>query len=232
MNRLAVLLVAATLGAAACSKTREPDDAQLRMFLRPAGVPADQEVARLDSFTVLCLRALSGDDTLKRGLPARIGAEDGMKRCKERVEGKLGDAATNPGAFTLSELTEPKTVRRAMALLEASATARPPRREGAAPPVARARPPAKPQPAIPDADTVLREAEETCRLSRERSAEPGAAPGLQRIVTMCDRLLEDSRKQITQLRADGDEHGVEMIARNVWRMTQSGRQLLEKSAPK
>src|SRR5690606_15999541 len=60
MNRLAVLLVAATLGAAACSKTREPDDAQLRTFLRPAGVPADQEVARLDSFTVLCLRALSG----------------------------------------------------------------------------------------------------------------------------------------------------------------------------
>lgn len=205
MNRFILAASAGLLLLAGCSGPRELDDAQLAQLLRSENARPDDANASLDRSAVDCMRAWSGDAALQRGLSVRYAGEDGKKSCRNQLEVRIQDEVRNPRGARFEDVTNPATVRRAMALLEAGKKT--PAQPVAGPAVPPPRPAAaagdfKNQLAPPDpnvdlgvAGARLREAEDLCR---EVRAQVAARPDLKRFADFCGGSLRRLRATLEQ----------------------------------
>ena len=205
MNRLILAAVAGLLLLAGCAGPRELDDAQLVQLLRSDNARPDDATAPLDRPAVECMRAWSGDAELMRGLSVRYAGEDGKKSCRTQLEIRIQDEVRNPHNARFEDLTNPATVRRAMALLDArkAAAVQP----AAAPAMPSAHPPAAPggfkdQLATPDpsvdlgaAGARLQEAEALCLEVRGQAA---TRPDLKRFADFCGGSLRRLRTTLQE----------------------------------
>jgi hypothetical protein len=205
MNRFILAASAGLLLLAGCSGPRELDDAQLAHLLRADNARPDDANAPLDRSAVDCMRAWSGDAALLRGLSVRYAGEDGRKSCRTQLEVRIQDEARTPHNARFEDVTNPATVRRAMALIDARKAAPAQPLAGAAMPAPR--PPAasgdvRNQLATPDpnvdlgvAGARLREAEDLCREVRAQAA---ARPDLKRFADFCGGSLRRLRASLEQ----------------------------------
>jgi hypothetical protein len=230
----AAALAAGTL--AACHRAAAPTDAQLTNLLRvPSAQPNDPR-APLDTVSVDCLRAWSGDADLAKGLSAGMGSETIKKTCRQRVDNWIADASRNPDKLAFADVSTPAAVRQAMALLQqhrGSATAVP--SKGDQPPPMMMRQGAAsgaPAPMLPkgpvDMSSAARELTELdglCRQAKDAAAAKSTAP-MARYAPMCDRRIAQLRERVTQLQANGGTtREAELVSDNVHRMLTFGRKL-------
>lgn len=219
MHRTATLLATTALALAACSGARAPDDAQLALLLQPEGARAGA-----DHHLVGCMRGLSGDVELLRGLAVRFAGEDGQQRCRVHLEERLADATRNPERFNLAELTAPATVRRAMGLLESRQMTRSPSMKGQ--PVVGLAPP-DPNIDLGAAGVRLAEAEGLCRRVLETG---GDSPERQRFGQSCSRRLNHLRRNMeTNVGRGFGTERLERFAQAADRIAATARKLLGES---
>lgn len=201
MMKLVPITALCALGVIACSQLREPDDAQLATLLQGDHANAADANAPLDSRTIECLRAWSGDADLLKGMAMRYAGEDGRKSCRTTLDGRVADAGRNPDRFTFAEISAPKVVRRAIELQQArrpAAVADTPTRE--IPAALRNPRPARTGFAAPDpnvdlgtAGARLQEAETLCLQTQQAAADPAADSGLKRFAGYCMGSLRKLR---------------------------------------
>lgn len=242
MKRSILLLVLLSLTLAACSRLREPSDAQLSLFLSVGQTPSAEVDARLSRPWVDCLRALSGDPELVKGLSIRYAGEDGKQKCRSQVEQRLADAARNPEGFSFAEMTAPTAVRRALAQLDLrdqsrSGRAREKSAESAMPPATRRAqseilPPAAPDPSLDlgQAGQTLSEAEALC-LQVQTQARSADDPQLMRFARYCGRSLRRLRATMEGLtRNKGDAQRIAQAQESAQRMIQAAHRALDAPA--
>ena len=212
MNKFGLATVAlCAIGMTACTKLREPSDAQLTTLLHSEYARPGDSTVQLDGYGVDCLRALSGDKELAKGLPMRIAGEDGVKACRTKLDTWIADAARNPDKFGFADVSAPKTVRRAMVLLDAHHLAAVPSGvpsadhqvpAGLAPAMTQA----PPTPiGVPDpnvnlgaAGARLVEAENLCRQTQDAAAKENADAGLKSYAEYCTGSLARLRSTMEQ----------------------------------
>jgi hypothetical protein len=234
MNKLGLIVLGCTLGVAACSHLREPNDEQLSTLLQREGATAADAKASIDANAVGCLRAWSDVPELTRGLPVRIAGEDGRKTCRTRIDGWIADAARNPDKFGFAELSAPDTVRRAMALLDAhAAIASAPGARGVPkelkPAVIAPRPLPVPDPTVDlgAPGVELREAETLCQQTEAASAAADANRNLKRFASSCGRTLRRLRQSMeTSAKSGRTPEKLEPLAITARNMANNARDLL------
>jgi len=213
MNKLGLCTVIGMLClTAACSRLREPTDAQLaNLLVVERANPADAK-APLDTMAIECLRSWSGDADLLKGLSMRVAGEDGQKTCRGKLDGLLADTARNPDKFSFEEVTAPKVVRRAMDLQNArrqAALADPARRQ-APPALTQPRPAAPANLGTPDpnvdlgaAGSELQEAENLCLQAQQAATAPDAHQRLKSYAAYCVGTLKRLRATMEQAARNG-----------------------------
>ncbi|HEX5123108.1 MAG TPA: hypothetical protein VFV97_07660, partial [Rhodanobacteraceae bacterium] len=221
---------------AACHRAAAPTDAQLTNLLRvPSAQPNDPR-APLDTVSVDCLRAWSGDADLAKGLSTAMGSDTIKKTCKQRVDGWIADASRNPDKLTFADVSAPPTVRQAMALLQqhrSVAAAMP--SKGDQPPPMMMRQGATngaPAPTLPkgpvdmsSAAKELTELDGLCQQAKDAAASNSTSP-MARYAPMCDRRIAQLRERVMQLQANGGTtREAELVSDNVHRMLTFGRKL-------
>lgn len=233
MNKFLLLAIACVLGATACSRLREPTDAQLGTLLRSDNAnPADAN-AMLDGLAVECLRAWSEDKELQKGLPVRTAGEDGRKSCRSRLDTWIADPARNPDKFSFADVSAPKTVRRAMELQEARRAAAMASAKREAVP-AQALPPQQgpalkaPDPTIDlgPAGVALQEAESLCTQTQEAAKVEGADPRLVRYSQYCMKSLNAMRKSMEGFVKSGNKAAVDALVTNANNKSNAAKDLL------
>jgi hypothetical protein len=239
MNKLGLCTVIGMLClTAACSRLREPTDAQLATLLTGASPAAAN--APFDTMAVECLRSWSGDADLLKGLSMRVAGEDGQKTCRGKLDGLLADTARNPDKFSFEEVTAPKVVRRAMELqnarrLAAAADNRnqiPAALTGAGAGATAARPPATLATPDPNVDlgvsgTELREAETLCTQAQQAAADPQAKSGVKRFAAFCAGNLRKLRNSMEQAARSGQgQERLSAIAVSAKNIANTARQVL------
>jgi hypothetical protein len=241
MNKsgLAAALLCA-IGMTACAKLREPNDAQLTALLHSEFAKPGDPAIQLDGYAVDCLRALSGDKELVKGLPVRIAGEDGVKTCRAKLDAWIADAARNPDKFGFDDVSAPKTVRHAMTLLEANRLAMATHPAARQAPAALAPPITLPPPTpigVPDpnvnlgaAGARLVTAENLCRQTQEAAAKENADAGLKSFAEYCTDSLARLRSTMEQSARNrqGDDR-LDAIAVGADNMANVARSVLAKA---
>lgn len=235
MNRFLLIAIACVLGASACSRLREPTDAQLGTLLRSERAdPADANAA-LDSLAVECLRGWSDDKELLKDLPMRSAGEEGRKTCRTKLDGWIADAERNPDKFSFADLSAPKTVRRAMGLLAERNVAA---LNNAA---SRQAPSALTRPAAPGgfgyvapasnvdlgvASMPMQQAESLCEQSAKAATVPDANPRIVTYAKFCATTLRKMRVSMEQFAKAGNQKGLESLAQSADAMANNARDAL------
>lgn len=234
-------LAAATLGA--CHRAAAPTDAQLTNLLRAQNAAPNDPRAPLDTVSVDCLRAWSGDADLAKGLAAAMTGDTGKKACRQRLDGWIADASRNPEKFAFGDVSAPPVVRQAMALLQQHRSTMTLPMNGDRPPAAMMRQgPASAAPAsaptlpkgpvdVSSAVAGLSELDGLCKQAKDAAAAGSTVP-IARYAPMCDRRIAQLRERVTQLQANGGTtREAELVNDNVHRMLVFGRQLTTANAP-
>lgn len=213
MNKLGLsALICVLCATAACSRLREPTDAQLGTLLASDHANPAEVNAPLDTNAIECMRSWSGDTELLKGLPMRVAGEDGQKSCRGKLDGLLGSAARNPDKFSFQDVTAPKVVRRAIELQNArrqAALADPSRRQ-VPPGLMTSNSPAPAAFGTPDpnvnlgvAGSELEEAERLCVQAQQAAAEPDANPRVKSYAAYCVSTLRKLRSTMEQAARNG-----------------------------
>jgi hypothetical protein len=237
-SRIAVAaLGAAGLGLAACHGSRTPTDTQLTQLLHTDRAPANDPKAPLDAAAVNCLRAWSGDVELNSALPPSASGEAVKQSCKTRLDGWIADATRNPDKIAFEDVSKPPAVKRAMALLASNnpLAAMAPKMPGQnEPPPPALMPGGAPQsaPAVNQApidmtETIANvdELEGLCKKAKEAAASADTTQPLARYASYCDKRIEQMRSRIAFLQQRGNSQQAKMMADNVRRTLEVGRQL-------
>jgi hypothetical protein len=210
MNKFVLSAIACAIGASACTHVREPTDAQLATLLRSDRTAAIDTNAQLDSNAIDCLRGWSGDTDLLKGLAMRFAGEDGRKSCRTDVDTWIANPMRNPDKFAFEDISNPKTVRRAIALQAARATAamaNPATRQipTALQPAAQPLAPRAPDPTVDlgAAGAQLSEAETLCQQVQQAATAPNAKPNIKSYAAFCARSLRQLRATMEQVSRNG-----------------------------
>ncbi|MDR2013953.1 MAG: hypothetical protein LBQ20_13200 [Rhodanobacter sp.] len=236
MNKLVFAAAICTVGLGACSQLREPTDQQLTSLLRVDAVTAGGS-ALLDSEAIDCLRALSGDKDLLKGLSAHIAGETGMKSCRTRLEGMVAEATRNPAKLRLADFSAPKIVRRAMALQVSRMNARveqPPAPVAAIPP-----PDAAPDPIPVSAPTApvsnvdmgsssatLKNAEDLCGQAKEAAAQADATSDLKNFAASCAANIGMIRTYMQRAANNNDSERLGNLTSSVENIIKAGHEAM------
>jgi hypothetical protein len=232
MNKLVFAAAICTVGLGACSQLREPTDQQLISLLRANTSAAAGGNTLLNGEAIDCLRALSGDKELIRGLSIRIAAETGVKGCRALLEGMVADAARNPAKLRLTDFSAPKTVRRAMALqvsnMNTRAEARPAPAPANAPVPAPTNAPVNTlAPQTNDVDlgasgAMLKDTEDLCGQVKEAAAQPDATDQLKTFASTCAANLGMLRARMQRAAKNGDDESLKTLTSTVGNILKAG----------
>jgi hypothetical protein len=234
MNKLVFAAAICTVGLGACSQLREPTDQQLVSLLRVDASAATGGSTLLNGEAIDCLRALSGDKELVKGLSIRVAAEDGVKGCRTRLEGMVADTTRNPAKLRLTDFSAPQTVRRVMALQVSHMNTQAETQPAPAPTAVLASastPPAPP--AAPPANDVdlgaagvkLKEAEDLCGQAKEAAAKPDAATNLKNFGLSCAANLDMIRAYMQRV-ARGKSGRLDNLTSSVENIIKVGHEAL------
>jgi hypothetical protein len=240
MNKLGLsALICVLCATAACSRLREPTDAQLGALLigeraNPADVNTPLSVGAIE-----CMRSWSGDADLLKGLSMRVAGEDGQKTCRGTLDGLLADTARNPDKFSFEDITAPKIVRRAVELQKARRAAAttapqqiPPALVGTNPVANSARAPdtlAAPDPNVElgVSGSELQEAEQLCLQTQQAATDPQAKDGLKKFAAFCMRNLRTLRNSMENSARHGQgQERLAAIAVSATNLANAARQVL------
>lgn len=240
MNKFLLLAIACLLGATACSRLREPTDAQLGNLLRNERAdPADPN-ALLDTKAVECLRAWSGDAELAKNLPVRMIGDEAKTACKGKLSEWLAEPARNPDKFGFADVSAPKVARRAMELQNArQAAALASSGSHQIPPALTNRPVAPPNFRTTDpsidlgaAAPILQEAETLCQQVTQVAAGEGANPRLVSFAKYCGKTLKTMRMSMEGFAKNGNRKGLDSLAESATSMANNARNVLALPAGK
>lgn len=234
MNRFLLLAIACVLGAAACTRLREPTDVQLGALLRSERASPTDANALLDANAVECLRAWSGDAELAKNLPVRTTSDDGKAACKGKLDGWLVDAARNPDKFRFEEVSAPKVARRAMELQiarQAAALANSGSQQipaaltkrNVVPPTFRT---TDPSIDLGSAGPLIKEAETLCQQANQAAASQGANPRLVSFAKYCSGSLRTMRASMEGFAKNGNKKGLDSLAESATGMANAARNVL------
>jgi len=237
MNKFGLsALICVLCATAACSRLREPTDAQLGTLLLGEHANAADVNAPLDSNAIECMRSWSGDAELLKGLPMRVAGEDGQKACRGKLDGLLADSARNPEKFGFPDVTAPKVVRRAIDLQNArrQAVLADPSRRQVPPALMTPRSPTATAFGTPDpnvnlgvAGSELEDAERLCLQAQQAAAEPDANPRVKSYAAYCVNTLKKLRSTMEQAARNGrDQQVLSGIAASATNLANTARTVL------
>lgn len=235
MKKFLLLAIACALGATACSRLREPTDAQLGNLLRSERAdPADADAA-LDGLAIECLRGWSEDKELLKDLPMRSAGEEGRKTCRAKLDVWIADTTRNPDKFSFADLSAPKTVHRAMDLQAARTAAALTKASNPQTPQALTRPTTAAVPSytaptsnvdIGVASMPMQQAESLCEQAAKAAAAENPSPRVVSYAKFCATTLRKMRVSMEQFAKAGNAQGLQSLAQSADNMANNARDAL------
>ncbi|MEP7043358.1 MAG: hypothetical protein ABI843_09855 [Dokdonella sp.] len=243
MKKFFLVAMACALGTTACSH-REPNDVQLSALLRSDHADPSDPTPPLDTPSVICLRAWSGEVGLLTGLAVGVASDEGKKACRAKFDGRIADASHNPDKFTFDEVSAPKVVQRAMNLAVSRRLAAVNSSSSRPPPAAIFKPTASPHPGAPaaapaigpavemgTAGVTLSESEQMCEQLQQKAA-TSTDPGVKNYGAYCASSLKRTRDAMEAAAAHGDSAKLDAYAKTLSRYASVARGMLDKDSKK
>ncbi len=234
---LLAIAIACSAGVAACSPhSNELTDAQISTLLRNEHKAAVDTSGSIDPAAVDCLRSWSGDSELLKGLAVRYAGEDGKKACREKLDDWFANPMRNPSKIAFATVSDPKVVRRAMALMASYSAVEMANAKSHQIPAALAKPIVARPPTVLAADPTvdlgapgqkLKEAEDLCMQVQQVAATPDANATLKKYAGFCTSNLRMLRVSMEQAARSGQSvERLDSLATGATNLANTARNLL------
>lgn len=234
---LVAVAVAFAAGVTACSQhSNELTDAQISTLLRNEHTAAVDTSGSIDPTAVDCLRSWSGDSELLKGLAVRYAGEDGKKACREKLDDWFANPMRNPSKIAFATVSDPKVVRRAMALMASYSAADMANAKSHRIPAALVKPAVARPPTVLAADPTvdlgapgqkLKEAEDLCMQVQQASTAPTANATMKKYSAFCTSNLRMLRGSMEQAARSGQPvERLDSLATGATNLANTARNLL------